>query len=224
MAILTCARDVRRGNEVRSNPITYVMLPCKGKKAVARLRRGNHTKIAVRPRAPTSPDRKLERDAPKMDTVAEWDLGAARPHQEPPRNYASGAAVPHVRRSCPRPCKTNSRPLAPPVKREAAHRINGSCHITFCLLVHDETAAHAVHMASMLMKNIIGYWWGRSAAIMADEAVRRVHTPEVFIRGQQVAVLPEHGKSHAIWVSLEHLVPAPYHVPVHVVHDSVASA
>lgn len=53
MAILTCARDVRRGNEVRSNPITYVMLPCKGKKAVARLRRGNHTKIAVRPRAPT---------------------------------------------------------------------------------------------------------------------------------------------------------------------------
>lgn len=50
-------------------------------------------------------------------------------------------------------------------------------------------------------------------------------TPDakVLVGGEQVAVLAEHTEAHAVGVGLEDLVPAPEHVAVHVVMDSVVA-
>ena len=47
---------------------------------------------------------------------------------------------------------------------------------------------------------------------------------KILISRKQIAVLPKTTKAHAIWVSLENLVPAPEHITIHVVHDTVMAA
>lgn len=49
----------------------------------------------------------------------------------------------------------------------------------------------------------------------------KTHLPKVLIRSQQLPIRAKHRKAHAVRVRLEHLVPAPEHVAVHVVCDVV---
>ena len=48
--------------------------------------------------------------------------------------------------------------------------------------------------------------------------------PEILIRSQQLPLLPKHREPYPIRVRLQHLVPAPKHVPVHIIHDPVLPA
>lgn len=45
--------------------------------------------------------------------------------------------------------------------------------------------------------------------------------PEVFIRSEKFAILTEHGEPHSIRVRLQHLIPAPKHIAIHVIMDVV---
>lgn len=44
---------------------------------------------------------------------------------------------------------------------------------------------------------------------------------KVFISSQKVATLRKHRESHSVWMGLEHLVPAPEHIPVHIIMDDM---
>jgi hypothetical protein len=41
--------------------------------------------------------------------------------------------------------------------------------------------------------------------------------PEIFVRSQQVAVLSKDAESHSVRMRLQYLIPAPYHIPVHII-------
>ena len=47
--------------------------------------------------------------------------------------------------------------------------------------------------------------------------------PEVFIGGQEIALLIENRKSHSVRVRLKDVIPPPQHVTVHIIRNAMIS-
>ena len=52
----------------------------------------------------------------------------------------------------------------------------------------------------------------------------RITIPKIFIGSEKFAVLSEDREAHPIWVCLQNLIPAPNHIPIHVIVYSMLPA
>ena len=110
-----------------------------------------------------------------------------------------------------RPCKISFRRLS-----YDRHNINKfyqrgeeNNHSTFCLFVYDETPSHT----SGIENYLLSMDW--------QESKESSRVPEIFIRSQQFSILPKYGETYPIGVCLQHLVPTPKHIAIHVIVDAV---